>query len=217
MLHSICQQIWKIQQWPLDWERSVLTPIPKKSKAKECSNYCKIALISYASKVMLKILQVTLQQYMNWELPHVQAGFRKGTGTRDQIANIRWIIKKASSLQFSCLVMSDSLWPHGLQHARPPRPSPTPRVYSNSMSLLMPIESLMPSNPLILCLPLLILPSIFPNIRTFSNESVLHIRWPKYWSFSFNVSPFNEHSGLISFRIDWLDLLAVQETLKSLL
>ena len=151
---------------------------------------------------MLKILQASLQQYVNCELPDVQAGFRKGTGTRDQIANIRWIIKKASSLQFSCLVMSDSLWPHGLQHARPPRPSPTPRVYSNSMSLLMPIESLMPSNPLILCLPLLILPSIFPNIRVFSNESILCIRW---------------YSGFISFRIDGFDFLGVQGTLKSLL
>ena len=84
---------------------------------------------------MLKILQARLQQYVNRELPDVQAGFRKGSGTRDQIANIRWIIKKASSLQFSCSVMSDSLWPHGLQHARPPCPSPTPRVYSNSCPL----------------------------------------------------------------------------------
>ena len=79
----------------------------------------------------------------------------------------------------------------------------------------MSIESLMPSNHLILCRPLLLLPSIFPSIRIFSNESALHIRWPKYWSFSFNISPFNEHSGLISFRMDWLDLLAVQGTLKS--
>ena len=82
---------------------------------------------------------------------------------------------------------------------------------------LMSIESVMPSNHLLLCRPLLLLPSIFPRIRVFSNESALHIRWPKYWSFSFNISPSNEHSGLISFRIDWLDLLAVQGTLKSLL
>jgi len=90
---------------------------------------------------------------------------------------------------------------------------------TNSQSLLklMSIESVMPSNHLILCCPLLLLPSIFPSIRVFSNESVLHIRWPKYWSFSFNVSPSNEYSGLISFRMDWLDLLAVQGTLKSLL
>ena len=81
----------------------------------------------------------------------------------------------------------------------------------------MSIESVMPSNHLILCRPLLLLPSIFPSIRVFSNESVLHIRWPKYWSFSFSISPSNEHTGLISFRMDWLDLLAVQQTLKSLL
>ena len=88
---------------------------------------------------------------------------------------------------------------------------------SRSLIKLMPIESVMPSNQLILCCPLLLLPSIFPSIRVFSNESVLHIRWPKYWSFSFSISPSNEYSGLISFRMDWLDLLAVQGTLKSLL
>ena len=97
--HSICQQIWKTQQWPQDWKRSVFIPIPKKSNAKECSNYHTIALISHASKVMLKILQVMLQEYMNCELPHVHAGFRKGRGTRDQIANIRWIIEKAREFQ----------------------------------------------------------------------------------------------------------------------
>ena len=101
---------------------------------------------------------------------------------------------------------------HGLQHARSPCPSPTPRVYSNSM----PIESAMSSNHFIFCLPLL-LPSIFPSIRVFSNESAFHIRWPKYWSSSFNISPSSDYSGLISFRMDWLDLLAVQGTLKSLL
>ena len=94
MLHSICQQIWKTQQWPQDWNRSVFIPIPKKGNAKECSNYRTIALISHASKVMLKILQARLQQYVNHELPDVQAGFRKGRGTRDQIANIRWVIEK---------------------------------------------------------------------------------------------------------------------------
>ena len=88
VLHSICQQIWKTQQWPQDWKRSVFIPIPKKGNAKECWNYCTIAFISHASKVMLKILQARLQQYMNRELPDVQAGFRKGRGTRDQIANI---------------------------------------------------------------------------------------------------------------------------------
>ena len=85
VLHSVCQQIWKTQQWPQDWKSSVFIPIPKKGNAKECSNYCTIALISHASKVMLKILQVRLQQYMNCELPDVQAGFRKGRGTRDQL------------------------------------------------------------------------------------------------------------------------------------
>ena len=97
MLHSICQQIWKIWQWPQDWKRSVFILIPKKGNAKECSNYYTIALISHASKVMLKILQVRLQQYMNWELPEVQAGLRKDRGTRDQIANIYWIIEKKES------------------------------------------------------------------------------------------------------------------------
>ena len=95
VLHSICQQIWKTQQWSQDWKRSVFIPIPKKSNPKECSNYCTIAFISHASKIMLKILQARLQQYVNCELPDVQIGFRKGRGTRDQIAYICWIIKKA--------------------------------------------------------------------------------------------------------------------------
>ena len=98
---SICQQIWKTQQWPQDWKRSVFIPIPKKSNAKGCSNCHTIALISHSSKVMLKILQAGLQQYVNHELPDVQAGFRKGRGTRDQIANILWIIKKAREFQKS--------------------------------------------------------------------------------------------------------------------
>ena len=99
VLHSICQQIWKTQQWPQDWKRSVFIPIPKKGNAKKCSNYCTIALISHTSKVMLKILQARLQQYVNCELPYVQAGFRKGRGTRDQIANIHWIMEKAREFQ----------------------------------------------------------------------------------------------------------------------
>ena len=111
-----------------------------------------------------------------------------------------------------CSVVSDSLQPHELQHVRPPSPSPTPSLFK-----LMSIELVMPSNDLILCHPLLILPSIFPRNRVFSNESALCIRWPKYWSFIFNISHSNEHPGLISFRMDWLDLLAVQGTLKSLL
>ena len=120
-----------------------------------------------------------------------------------------------TSVQFSCSVMSDSLRPHESQHARPPCPSPTPGVHSNSCP--SSIESVMPSSHLILCRPLLLLPPIPPSIRAFSNESALRMRWPKYWSFSFSISPSNEHPGLISFRMDWLDLLAVQGTLKSLL
>ena len=112
---------------------------------------------------------------------------------------------------FSCQVMSNSLRYHGLQRARLPCPSPSPGVCPSSYPL-------MPSNHLILCHPLLIPPSIFlPSIRVFSNESVICIRWPKYWSFSFSISPSSEYSGLISFRIDWFDLLVVQGTLKSLL
>ena len=107
--------------------------------------------------------------------------------------------------QFSHSVVSNSLQPHGLQHTRLPELK------------LMSIETVIPFNQLILCCPLLLLPSIFPSIRVFSNESVLHIRWPKYSSFSFSISPSNEYSGLISFRMDWLDHLAVQGTLKSLL
>ena len=99
VLKAICQQIWETQQWPQDWKRSAFIPIPKKDNAKECSNYDTIALISHASKVMLKIHQVRLQQYMNHVLPDVQAGFRKGRGMRDQIANIRWIIEKSREFQ----------------------------------------------------------------------------------------------------------------------
>ena len=99
VLHSICQQIWKTHQWPQDWKRSVFIPISKKGNAKECSNYCPIALISHTSKVMLKILQARLQQYVNHELPGIQNGFRKGRRTRDQIANICWIMEKAQEFQ----------------------------------------------------------------------------------------------------------------------
>ena len=99
VLHQICQQTWKTQQWPQDWKRSVFIPVPKKCNPKECSSYLTIAVISHASKVMLKILQARLQQYVNRELPNVQAGFRKGRGTRDQIASISWIIKKSREFQ----------------------------------------------------------------------------------------------------------------------
>ena len=95
VVHSICQQIWKTQQWPQDWKMSVFIPKPKKGNTKECSNYCTIALISHTRKVILKILQARLQHYVNCELPDVQAGFRKGRGTRDQIVNIFWIMVKA--------------------------------------------------------------------------------------------------------------------------
>ena len=115
VLHLICQQIGKTQQWPQDWKRSVFIPIPKKGNAKECSNNCTIALISHANKIMLKILQVRLQQYVNRELPDFQAGFRKGRGPGDQIVNIHWIIEKARESQkniyfcFDC-VDDNKLW-----------------------------------------------------------------------------------------------------------
>ena len=99
VLHSICQQIWKTQQWPQDWKRLVFIPIPKKGNAEECSNYCTMVFISHASKVMLKIFQARLQQYVNRELPDVQGGFRKDRGIRGQIANIHWIIEKAREFQ----------------------------------------------------------------------------------------------------------------------
>ena len=120
---------------------------------------------------------------------------------------------KSNSVQFSHLVMSNYLQSHGPQHARPSCLSPTPGACSNSC----PLSRWCPSNHLFLCHPLLLMPSILPSIRIFSNESVLYIRWPKYCSFSFNISPSNEHSRLISFRMNWLDLLAGQGTLKSLL
>ena len=107
VLHSICQKIWKTQQWPQDWKRSVFIPIPKKGNTKECSNYCTIAPISHTSKVMLKILQVRLQQYVNCDVPDVQAGFRKGRETRGQISNIHWTLEKAREFQkniYFCLI-----------------------------------------------------------------------------------------------------------------
>ena len=117
MLHSKYQHIWKTQQWPQDWKRSVFIPIPKKDNAKE--NYCTIALISRTSRIMLKILQARLQQYVNHELPDVQAGFRKGRGTRDQIANICWIMKKARVPEKHLLLLywlCQSLWLCGSQY-----------------------------------------------------------------------------------------------------
>ena len=124
-----------------------------------------------------------------------------------------WDLGVVSEVHFSCSVISNSLQPHGLQHTRLPCPSPTPGACSNSCPLSRWCH---PTICLILCHPLLFLPSIFPSIRIFSNESVLLIRWPKYWSFSSSTSPSNDYSGLITFRIEWLALLAVQGTLKSL-
>ena len=119
MLHSIYQRIWKTQQWPQNWKRSVFIPIPKKGNAKEYSNYCTISLISHASKIILKILQARLQQYVNQELPDVQAGFRKGRGTRGQTSSIRWILEKAREFQkniYFCFVdYTKSLWLCGSQ------------------------------------------------------------------------------------------------------
>ena len=109
VLHSVRQQIWNTQQWPQDWKRSVFIPIPKKGNAKECSNYYTIALLSHASKVMLKILQARIQQYVNHELPDIQAAFRIGRGTRDQIANIFWIIEKATEFQKNIYLFCQSL------------------------------------------------------------------------------------------------------------
>ena len=118
VLHSICQQIWKTQQWPQDWKRSVFIQIPKKGNAKERSNYCTVIFISHASKEMLKILQARLQQYVNHELPYVQAGFRKGRGTRDQIANICWIMESKRVPEkhlFLLYWLCQSLWLCGSQ------------------------------------------------------------------------------------------------------
>jgi len=139
---------------------------------------------------------------------------RQRKEVRTQALAVPWVLlyHQFSSVQFSRLVVFDSLWPHGLQHCRLPCPSPTPRVYSNSCPLSWWCHpaissSVTPYPPA----------SFFPSIRVFSDESVLHIRWPKYWGFSFSISSFNEYSGQISFRVDWMDLLSVQGTLKNLL
>ena len=122
-----------------------------------------------------------------------------------------WCLSRGDRLLFSHSVLSDALWPHGLQLTRLPCPS----LISRNLLKLMSIDSMMPSSHLILCLSLLLLLSIFPSIRIFSNSLALHIRWPKYWSFSLIISPANEYLGLISFRIDWFDILSVQGTLES--
>ena len=161
---------------------------------------------------MSKRRTVEFRQGRNWQLKAIGCFcFHRKLSANPPILgkrqNIFW-----GSVHFSHSVMSNSLWLHGLQHARLPCPSPTPGACSNSYPLSWWHHSTISS-----CHPLLLLPSIFPSIRVFSNDSVLCIMWPKYWSFNFSISPSNEYSGLISFRIDWLDLLAVQGTLKSLL
>ena len=195
----------------------------------------------HAGKVMLKVLHSRLQEYVNQELPDFQSGLRKRRGTRNQIANILSITKNAREFQtdtylcfidyakaFDC-VDHNKLFSSAqfISVTQPymtlcdPMDCSTSGLpvhhHSQSLLKLMSIESVMPSTHLILCHPLLLLPSIFPSTRAFSNESVLPIWWPKYWSFSFNISPSIEHPGLISFRMDWLDLPAGQRTLMSLL
>ena len=153
------------------------------------------------------IYDLELEYYFESVCTHMCNSFKLSVNRRKVLSLI------FNSVQFSCSVVSDSLWPHGLQPARPPCPSPTPGVYSNSYALSWWCYP----TCCILRRPLFLLPSIFPNNRVFSNESVLCIRWTKYWSFNFSISLSNEYLGLISFRMDWLDLLAVQGTLKSLL
>ena len=182
----------------------------------------------HSSHKLVKILQARLQQYVNCELPDVQAGFRKVRGTRDQIANICWIIEKAREVQkninicfvdyvkaFDC-VDHNKLWKILKEMGIPDHLTCQASLsITNSQNSFKPmaIESVMPSSNLILCCPLFLLPPIPPSIRVFSNESTLHISWPKSWSFSFSIIPSKEIPGLI-FRMDWLDLLAVQGTLK---
>ena len=143
---------------------------------------------------------------------YYEAAWRGGEFEEEWIQLYVWMSSLTSSVQFSCSVVSDSVTPWTAA-----RQASLSITNSWSPPKPMSIESMMPSNHLIPCRPLLLLPSIFPSIRGFSNKSALRIRWPKYWSFSFSISPSNEHPGLISFRMDWLDLLAVQGTLKSLL
>ena len=161
------------------------------------------------SQISYKITTETFPNPAHVPLAH--SGYKITTGPSS--SNFRHLGAHFSSVQFSSVAqLCPTLWPHGLQHARPPYPSPAPGLLK-----LMSVESVMPSNPLIFCCPLLLLPSIPPSIRVFSNESTLRMRWLNYWSFSFSTVPSKEHPGLISFRMDWLDFIAVQVTLKSLL
>ena len=159
--------------------------------------------VSPSFKKVGRTLQEQTSDMRSWQLSMPSESLE----WRSQKAARLWVLKYRisswfTSLEFSHSVMSNLLWPHGLQHTRLQCQASLCITNSQSMLELMSIESVMPSNHLILCRPLLLLPSIFPSIRVFSNESALHIRWPKYWSFSFSVSPSNEHSGLVSFRID---------------
>ena len=169
---------------------------------------------------MLKILHMRLQQCMNWELPYIQAGFRKGSRTRDQIANIHWIIQKAREFQKNISVQFSSVsqWCPTLYEpmdcSMPGLPVHHQLQDFTPTHVHWVSDAIQPSHPLSSSYP----PAFnLSSIRVFSNDSALRSRWPKYWGFSFNISPSNEHPGLISFRMDWLDLLAVQGTLKSLL
>ena len=203
--HQSNRQIWP---WSTEWSKTKANRV----FPREHTGHCKHPL------------PITKEKTLTWTLP----GGQYWNQIDYILCSQRWR-SSISSVQFSHSVMSDSLQPHESQHTRPPCPSPTPRVHSDSLSLSEvesnstsvkltdSIESVMPSSHLILCHSLLLLPPISPNIRVFSKESVLPMRWPKYWSFSFSITPSHEHPGLISFRMDWLDLLAVQGTLKSLL
>ena len=174
------------------------------------SAFCRVQLNRKMSLVLLETYQelvITVENHSPVTAVHI-----KSTVGHSSISSMSSYYVH-SSVQFSCSVVSDSLWPHGLQLARPPCPSPTPGVYSNSCPLSWWCHPTILSS----VVPFSSWPSILPSIRVFSNESALRIRWPKYWSFSFNISPSSEHPGLISFRMDWIDLLAVQGILKSLL
>ena len=163
-----------------------------------CCTYCRVFLLQNISVSVLALGVLTLN--LDAEAQEYCQAHHQELHKTDSLNSFI-----DTSVQFSCSVVSDSSQPCELQHARPPCPSPTPGVHSNSS----PIESVMPSNHLILCQPLLLMPSIFPRIRVFPSESAFRIKWPKYWGFGLNISPSNECSGLISFRMDWLDLLAV--------
>ena len=184
MLYSICQQIWKSQQWPQDWKRSVFIPVLKKTNAKECSNYHTLALISYASKVILNFSKQSLRVHeprtsrcSSWTYKRQRNQRSNCQHLLDHRKSKRIPEKHLSSVQsLSRVQLFATLWTTASQASL---------SITNFWSLpkLMSIESVMPSNHLILCRPLLLLPSVFPNIRVFSNESALCIRWPKYWSF----------------------------------